>query len=373
MELTRRTVLAVTLGALLTSTATIPVFAADADAMLAELAGKVLSLGPNGEHPEPASSVSLSDEELSKIKDMHATAAICMHYAGNDWSQAQIDGLKTQFGAMGIEVLGVTDAGFKPEKQVADIETMLAKKPSIIVSIPTDPTATAVAYKKAADQGVKLVFMDNVPKGVSPGKEYVSVVSADNYGNGVASALLMAKALGGKGEIGIVYHAADFFVTQQRYQAFKKTITESFPDIKIVAEQGIGGPDFSGDAEKAAGAMITANRKINGIWAVWDVPAEGVIAAARSMAMDKLIITTIDLGENVAINIAQGSYVKGLGAQRPFDQGVTEALLAGYGLLGKTAPAYVALPALPVTRDNLADAWQQVYHKPLPDNVKKSM
>ena len=362
MELTRRTVLTVAVGALLSSTAIIPAFAADADAMLAELAGKVLSLGPNGEHPEPASSVTLSDAELEKIKGMHATAAICMHYAGNDWSQAQIDGLKTQFAAMGIEVLGVTDAGFKPEKQVADIETMLAKKPSIIVSIPTDPTATAVAYKKAADQGVKLVFMDNVPKGVS-----------DNYGNGVASALLMAKALGGKGEIGIIFHAADFFVTQQRYQAFKKTITENFPDIKIVAEQGIGGPDFSGDAEKVAGAMITAHRKINGIWAVWDVPAEGVIAAARSMAMDKLIITTIDLGENVAINIAQGSYVKGLGAQRPFDQGVTEALLAGYGLLGKAAPAYVALPALPVTRDNLADAWQQVYHKPLPDDVKKSM
>ena len=105
-----------------------------------------------------------------------------MHYAGNDWSRAQIDGLKTQFEAMGIEVLGVTDAGFKPEKQVADIETMLAKKPDIIVSIPTDPIATAVAYKKAAAQGVKLVFMDNVPKGLEAGKDYVSVVSADNYG-----------------------------------------------------------------------------------------------------------------------------------------------------------------------------------------------
>ena len=31
-----------------------------------------------------------------------------------------------------------------------------------------------------------------------------------------------------------------------------------------------------------------------------------------------------------------------------YDQGVTEALLAGYGLLGKQAPAFVALPALPV-------------------------
>jgi ribose transport system substrate-binding protein len=112
----------------------------------------------------------------------------------------------------------------------------------------------------------------------------------------------MAEALGGKGEVGIVFHAADFFVTRQRYDAFKKTITASYPDMKIVAEQGIGGPDFSGDAEKAASAILVANPKVNGIWAVWDVPAEGVISAARTAGRDDLAITTVDLGENVAID-----------------------------------------------------------------------
>lgn len=350
----------------------VPAFA-DPNSALAELQKNVLSKGPHGETPAPASSVSLSDEELAKIKGMKATAAIVMHYGGNDWSRAQIAGLKDQFGKMGIKVIATTDAGFKPEKQVSDIETVMAQKPNIIVSIPTDPAATASAYKAAADKGVKLVFMDNVPAGFAAGKDYVSVVSADNYGNGVAAAHLMAKALNGKGEIGLVFHAADFFVTRQRYDAFKKTITDDYPNIKIVAEQGIGGPDFSGDAEKVASAMLTAHPTINGIWAVWDVPAEGVIAAARAAGRDDLVITTCDLGENVAINMASGGYVKGLGAQRPFDQGVTEALLAGYGLLGKKAPAFVALPALPVTKDNLLKAWQAVYHTEATAKIKESM
>ena len=69
---------------------------------------------------------------------------------------------------MGIRVIAVTDANFKPEKQVSDIETVLAKKPNIIISIPTDPVATAAAYRKAGRQGVKLVFMDNVPNGLRP-------------------------------------------------------------------------------------------------------------------------------------------------------------------------------------------------------------
>jgi ribose transport system substrate-binding protein len=347
--------------------------AVDPAKALAEIQQKPLSKGPHGEDPASADSVTLTSGELDKIKGLKAKAAIVMHYAGNDWSQAQVAGLKAQFAKMGIEVIAVTDAGFKPEKQVADIETVLAQKPQIIVSIPTDPVSTASAYQKASQQGVKLVFMDNVPKGLEVGKDYVSVVSADNYGNGAAAAHLMAKFLKGKGQIGLVYHAADFFVTRQRYDAFKKTIQDDYPQIKIVAEQGIGGPDFSGDGDKAASAILTSNRNINGIWVVWDVPAEGVMSAARAAGKDDLVITTVDLGLNVAIEMAQNGLLKGLGAQRPYDQGVAEALLAGYGLLGKSAPAYVALPALPVTRDNLLEAWKEVYHADAPASIKDSM
>jgi ribose transport system substrate-binding protein len=358
-----------TAGGAATTTAAGNDVAAKAQAGLDQLKTKVLSTGPNGEEPFPAADVKLTDDEMAQIKAKSATAAIVLHYGGNDWSTAQVDGLKSQLTKMGIRVIATTDANFKPEKQVSDIETVLAKKPDIIISIPTDPVATAGAYKKAAAAGVKLVFMDNVPKGFVAGKDYVSAVSADNYGNGVASAYLMAQALEGKGKIGIVFHEADFFVTKQRYDAFKKTITEEFPDIEIVAEQGIAGPDFAGDAEKVSSAMLTRYSDLDGIWAVWDVPAEGVLAAARANGRDDLKVTTIDLGQNVAIDMASGGPVKGLGAQRPFDQGVAEATLAGYGLLGKDAPAYVAVNALPVVPDNLTEAWDAVYHQALPPKV----
>ncbi|MDA0892765.1 MAG: substrate-binding domain-containing protein, partial [Proteobacteria bacterium] len=135
---------------------TMPATADPAEA-LATLQETVLSKGPNGENPSPATDLSLNGAEIAKIKAMNATAAIVMHYGGNDWSRAQIEGLKFQFAEMGIEVIAITDAGFKPEKQVADIETVMARRPDIIVSVPTDPAATAAAYKAAADAGVKIV------------------------------------------------------------------------------------------------------------------------------------------------------------------------------------------------------------------------
>jgi len=338
---------------------------------LAQMEGQVFSTGPQGESPTAASEVELSEDELAQIQGMGATAAIVMHYSGDDWSAAQIAGLRDQFGKMGIEVIAETNAGFKAETQVSDIETVLARNPSIMVSIPTDPVATASAYRQAAQQGVKIVFMDNVPQGFTPGQDYVSVVSADNYGNGIASAHLMAQALGDEGQVGIVFHEADFFVTRQRYDAFKSTIQDNYPNIEIVEEQGIAGPDFAGQADQVASAMLTRNAGLNGIWAVWDVPAEGVINAIRTAGRENdVVVTTIDLGQNVAISLAQGGIVKGLGAQRPFDQGVTEAKLAGYGLLGKEAPPFVALPALPVTKENVLDAWQEVYHQDPPQALQ---
>ena len=174
-----------------------------------------------------------------------------MHTGGDDWSQAQINGLNSEFERLGIEVVATTDAKFDPKTQVSNLQTVMAKKPDIIVSLPTDPVATAAAYREAAAGGAKLVFMDNIPAGFEAGKDYVSAVSADNYGNGVISAHLMAKALGGQGKIGVVYHDADFFVTKQRYDGFRTTMEQDYPGIEIIESKGVGGPDFATQAQNA--------------------------------------------------------------------------------------------------------------------------
>jgi ribose transport system substrate-binding protein len=347
-------------------------FVEQVDAALAEVESQVLSTGPNGEEPESADAAELTDEQVEQVKALGASAAIVMHYAGDDWSTSQIKGLEDEFGRLGIEVTSVTDADFDPAQQVADIENALTKQPDVIVSLPTDPVATAGAYRAAAQAGVKLVFMDNVPEGFVAGEDYVSAVSADNFGNGVISAHLMARALGGEGTIGAIYHEADFFVTQQRFDGFTQTIEENYPDIEIVEEQGIAGPDFAGDAQTAANAMLSQNPDLDGLWAVWDVPAEGVLAAARSAGRTDLKVATQDLGLNVAIALAKDQTVVGLGAQRPYQQGVTEARLAALALLGEPTPAYVALPSLGATHENVLEAWETVYGEEPPADLTDS-
>ncbi|MGG3845994.1 hypothetical protein [Aeribacillus composti] len=72
------------------------------------------------------------------------------------------------------------------------------------------------------------------------------------------------------------------------------------------------------------------------------------------------------------MEIASDGIVKGLGAQLPYDQGISEAILAGYALLGKETPPYVAVPAYKVTKENVLDAWKLVYHKEAPDSIQSA-
>ena len=336
---------------------------AETTAATGNAAPVILSKGPNGEDAVSATTLGLSAEDLAKVKAGNFTAAIVFHYGGNDWSTSQLKGLTDTFTKMGIKVIATTDANFSAEKQVSDIETVTALKPNLIISIPTDPVATADAYQRAADAGIKLVFMDNVPKGFTAGKNYVSCVSADNYGNGVVAADLIGEALGGKGKIGVVHFDVDFFVTNQRLDAFEKTMKDKYPDIQVVSKLGFKDPNKTSEV---ADAMLTQNPDIQAIFAHWDVPAEGVLSSLRAAGRTDIKLSTIDLGNNVAKEIAAGS-ILGLGAQLPYDQGVAEATLGAMALLGQETPAYVAVPALRVDKSNILDAYKQVYHVDAPD------
>ena len=128
--------------------------AVDPAAALEELQTTVLSTGPNGESPVGPTEVVLTDEELAQVAEMGATAAIVFHYGGNDWSKAQMAGLKATFEELGIEVIAITDADF--DAGAAGLRT---SRPSLVLETRTSscPSRSTrwpprAAYQEAADR-----------------------------------------------------------------------------------------------------------------------------------------------------------------------------------------------------------------------------
>src|SRR5262249_37440019 len=113
------------------------------------------------------------------------------------------------------------------------------------------------------------------PSGFVHGKDYATIVSDDLFQMGKKAADATAAAIGNKGRVGYLFHDADFYVTNQRDQAFKKTIETKYPDIKIAAQQGLADPTH---AQGAIYDFVIAHPGLDAIYVTWAEPAESVLA-----------------------------------------------------------------------------------------------
>ncbi|MEQ8698499.1 MAG: substrate-binding domain-containing protein [Bauldia litoralis] len=327
------------------------------------------TMGPGGESPTLASEVTLTDAEVQQIKGMDATAALLWH-TSSDFVNAVTAGAEDEFKRLGIEVVATTDAGFDSAKQMSDIETVMAKSPSIILAVPLDPTTSAQAFKSAVDAGVKIVLLSNVPSGYVQGKDYVGIVTDDLFQMGKQAADALAESIGGKGKVAWIFHDAQYYVTNQRDNAFKQTIENDYPDIEIVAEAGIADP---ARAEEIANALITKNPDLDGIYVTWAEPAEGVLAALRAAGNTTTRIVALDLSEPLALDMVNDGNVVALTADKAYELGRTMATVGAYGLIDKPAPAFSVAPAITVTKENVADGWKQSLNREPPQSVIDAM
>jgi ribose transport system substrate-binding protein len=323
------------------------------------------TVGPNGEAATPSSALTLTDAEVAKLKEGKYSAALVWH-TSSDFISAVTAGAIHEFDRDGIKLVAITDAGFDSARQLSDVETVMAKSPSVILALPLDPIGSAKAFKAAKEKGVQLVFLSNVPAGYKQGVDYVSIVTDDLFQMGKQAADALAKSLFYKGKIGWIFHDAQYYVTNQRDNAFRKTIENDYKNMSIVASQGIADP---ARAEDVAHALLTKKPDLDGIYVTWAEPAEGVLAALRSAGNTKVKIVTLDLSEPIALDMARGGYVTAIVADKAFELGRAMAVAAGYGLLGKKAPAFAVAPALTITRENLAEGYRESLNREPPQSV----
>ena len=196
------------------------------------------TVGPNGEAATPSSALTLTDAEVAKLKEGKYSAALVWH-TSSDFISAVTAGAIHEFDRAGIKVVATTDAGFDSAQQLSDVETVMAKSPSVILALPLDPIGSAKAFQAAKEKGVELVFLSNVPAGYKQGVDYVSIVTDDLSQMGKQAADALAKSLLNKGKVAWIFHDAQYYVTNQRDNAFRKTIENDYKNMPIVASINI--------------------------------------------------------------------------------------------------------------------------------------
>jgi ribose transport system substrate-binding protein len=330
-----------------------------------DLSNTVVSDGQRGEKGVLASSLKITPEQAAKIKAGNFTVAISMGWLGDDWASEQLKGLKETFGKLNIKVVAETNADWDDAKQIADLNAISVLKPSLLVSIPLNGKTTASAYKKVQAGGAKVVFIDQAVEGMNPGKDYASIISSDNLALGMYVADLLAESVGGKGDVGAMFYAADFYVTNLRYEGFVARIMAKYPNINLVA---VAGHDNPNKGQEVAQALMARYPNLKGLYGSWSIPAMGAAAAANVAGKNgsnfKIVCENFD--QIVAGNVAKNGLIAGISSQRPYDQGVAEATIGALALIGAPTPPYVVVPPLAVKRSNLPASYKTIYRTELP-------
>jgi ribose transport system substrate-binding protein len=326
--------------------------------------------GPHGEAATPTSALELTPADIARMRAAHHTVALVWHES-SDFTAAVTAGARAMFDRLGIKIVSESEADFDEAKQKADLETAMARRPSAMLALPVDPEILAPAFQAVARQGAKLVLLSVVPDGMKQGEDFVNVVTDDLFEMGRRAADALAAAVGDHGKIAYFYRDDESYVTNQRDQAFLKTITTTYPGIQVVAKVGIADPDL---AQEQANAVLLKHPDLDGIYVTFSQPpGEGVLAALRATGNTRTHLVTMDLSEPMALDLAKGGNTFALVADRAYEIGDAMAKSVAYGLLGKDAPPFVTVPAMTITRSNLAAGYRASLHRDPPASVVEAL
>lgn len=319
----------------------------------------IVGLGPHGERASPAARVSLLPQDIATARAKKLRVAIVMHTLESDMTRHLVQGMVGTLGECGAIVIDVVDCNFSSNSQIAALDRLRKEAPDAIISLPVDNTNVTDAHLAISHSGKKLVLIDNVPTGMLPGKDYVSLVSADNFGLGKIAAELLSTRLPHGATAGMVAYDADFFATNEREIAFSRWMEVNRQDVAVKTAR------FStiDSAGNAADQLMNDHPNLAGLFVVWDSPCIDVIRAV-SKRNPTLPVTTVDLGQEVTENLAKGGPVIGIAGQRPFQLGEVVARTTITTLLERPCPDWVALPGVLVNRSNVIECYQTIWRKP---------
>lgn len=160
-------------------------------------------------------------------------------------------------------------------EQVAQIETLISRKPDALVVLPQEGQALTAVAIRAMDAGIPVVNLDRIFD--SP-LAYRTWVGGDNYGMGVAAGDFIGRTLK-NGTVAEIQGLTSIQLTRERSQGFADAL-KKYPGVKVVARQGA---DFTPDTgEKVMSNVLQAQRDIDAVWTHDDDQGVGVEAAIRN-------------------------------------------------------------------------------------------
>jgi len=266
----------------------------------------------------------------------------------HNWDINAYNGCIARLKAWGVDVIAF-DGERKPEKQLSDVKTLIARKVDVIAVILGDTQSLSPVLKEARTAGIPVVTAD------FQDPSSLCNVATNNYAAMAELVLKMVADLNGEGDIGIFYRPGSP-IAELRKGVFD-LVLNSYPKIKVVATEAYVLPGTVPDAYNKTKDIMRANPNIKAFWTIFDMPVIGAAQALADMGLAGKVKTYGFDGDPTAMEMISDpkSAFAATVAQQPYLIGQTLADTAIEIVLGKKVPVMKFVPHVLVTGDNVEE------------------
>jgi len=265
---------------------------------------------------------------------------LSMHFMRDDYAIAFRDAFEKVCKEESVSVI-VTDGAAKASKQLADLESLLARKVDVLVVIPWDEKAVLRPISRANQLGIPVVAVTQIPEA-----KVSATVDGGDRANGRAAGKLLVQELGGKGKVALLDIPVSMWRIQERVEGFREALVGT--DIDVVVHQKV---DTDDKAMRAVADILSAHPDLGGIFATFSNQILGAAAALRNAGRKDVVLTGID-ADRAIIKMIRAGWVTGTAAQFPRDQGAKAAQAAVALVRGEAVKELYSVPTQTVDYDN---------------------
>ncbi len=190
------------------------------------------------------------------------------------------------------------------DQQISVIQGFVNKRVDGICLAPLDSDALVRPVREAGRAGIPVVIFDSGLD--APKEDYTCFVATDNFRGGQLAGQTMGEKLGGKGNVIVLRYNQGSESTHQREEGFLEAIT-AFPSIKVLSSDQYAGTTTESAMDKAQQVLNRYANEVNGIFAVCEPNAEGVLRALEDRKLaGKVVFVGFDASAAMASALRDG-------------------------------------------------------------------
>ena len=273
--------------------------------------------------------------------------------AGNETLQTLQLAVVAQAKVFGCKVISLDDQT-TPDKQVSNMQTLIAQNVNAIIFYPLDPKATVPVLKQAKKKGIPVVAIDGTFGSKTASAPYLPYIATQVWQGRDIQAFLQAQAMATakpKAKVGLI--GIGFPVPALKYLNQREAFWGKKAGLSIVGTQDNPSDDVTG-GEKAANGLVQRYSSMDAVIGYNDPSALGAVIAARG-ANRKITVVGLN-GDSAGLAAVKSGKLAATVRVDPVGWG-TQTAIAAYSLITKQnlpLPKIIVRPSTLVTKANLS-------------------